>query len=375
MINNRKKVLIFSTAYLPLVGGAEVAVKEITDRLVDYDFDLITARLDRRLPKKETIGRVIVHRIGFGCGLDKPIFMFWGHLLARRLHLKYQYNAIWAIMASYGGLSAVRFKRQHSNIPFLLTLQEGDDLKKIESKTRMLRSWWCDIFRLADTVQCISNYLAVWAKEMGASKVEVLPNGVDVDLFSNQNLNLDHNFNLVTTSRLVYKNGLDLIIKALPLLPKSVVLHIAGVGLEENNLKKLARRLGVTNRVVFHGFIPYEQLPQFLATGRVFIRPSRSEGLGNSFLEAMAVGIPIVGPLVGGIADFLEDGQTGLVVRGEDSEDIAAKIKWLMDDNNKQKINEIRVRAFSKVKDFFSWSVVALGINNIFDELLYKDII
>lgn len=374
MINSRKKILIFSTAYLPLVGGAEIAVKEITDRLGDYDFDLITARLDSKFPKKEVVGRVNVYRIGLGCSWDKFILMFVGHWLASKLHQDKKYDAIWAIMASYAGLSAVSFKKKYRHIPFLLTLQEGDNLKTIESKTKILGSWWCNIFLLADSVQCISNYLAVWAKEIGVApgKVTVIPNGVDTTLFFNQNLNLDHNFNLVTTSRLVYKNGLDLIIKALPLLSEEVVLHIAGVGPEESNLKELARKLGVINRVVFHGLIPYEQLPQFLATGRIFIRPSRSEGLGNSFLEAMAVGLPIVAPLVGGIPDFLEDRQTGLVIEAENPIDIADKIKWLFDDDNKLQVNEIRLRALVKTKETFSWGVVASDMNTIFDQLVDK---
>lgn len=374
MINSRKKILIFSTAYLPLVGGAEIAVKEITDRLGDYDFDLITARLGRKLPKQEVVGRVNVYRIGLGCSWDKFILMFTGHWLASKLHQDKKYDAIWAIMASFGGLSAVCFKKKYSHIPFLLTLQEGDNLKVIESKTKILGSWWRNIFLLADRVQCISNYLAVWAKEIGVApgKVNVVPNGVDATLFFNQNLNSDHNFNLVTTSRLVYKNGLDLIIKALPLLPERVFLHIAGVGPEESNLKELALKLGVLNRVVFHGLIPYKQLPQFLATGRIFIRPSRSEGLGNSFLEAMAVGLPIVAPLVGGIPDFLEDRQTGLVIEAENPIDIADKIKWLLDNDNKLQVNEIRLRALSKTKETFSWGSVASDMNTIFDQFLDK---
>ena len=62
------KILIFSTAYYPkFVGGAEVAVKEITDRLSpnEYEFHLITLRLDKHLPKEEKIGNVFVYRVGF----------------------------------------------------------------------------------------------------------------------------------------------------------------------------------------------------------------------------------------------------------------------------------------------------------------------
>ncbi|MCG2695311.1 hypothetical protein L6261_04530, partial [Candidatus Parcubacteria bacterium] len=60
-----KKILIFSTVYYPFVGGAEVAIKEITDRIGDIEFDMVTLRFDKNLPKFEKIGNVNVYRIGF----------------------------------------------------------------------------------------------------------------------------------------------------------------------------------------------------------------------------------------------------------------------------------------------------------------------
>ena len=63
----KKKILIFSLAYYPtFVGGAEVAIKEITDRINDIEFHMITLRFDSTKPKEELIGNVMVHRMGFG---------------------------------------------------------------------------------------------------------------------------------------------------------------------------------------------------------------------------------------------------------------------------------------------------------------------
>ena len=59
--NTKKKILIFSLVYYPnFIGGAEVAIKEITDRLRGADFDMVTLRFDRNLPKVEKIGNVTV---------------------------------------------------------------------------------------------------------------------------------------------------------------------------------------------------------------------------------------------------------------------------------------------------------------------------
>jgi len=70
----------------------------------------------------------------------------------------------------------------------------------------------------------------------------------------------------------------------------------------------------------------------------VFVRPSRSEGLGNSFLEAMAVGVPVVGAHVGGVSDFLFDPSThgkkatGLVCNPDDPKNISECIERILTD-------------------------------------------
>ncbi len=199
-----KKILIFSTAYFPFVGGAELAVKEITDRLGSEKFsargvrlpdgqgpalgwDMITARINRKLPKFEKIGNVNVYRFGFGIPkCDKYLLAFWGHCFGRKLHKKNQYCAIWSIMASYGGFAALAFKKKNPKVPFLLTLQEGDDPEYIEQRVGFLKSRFREIFKKADYIQCISNFLADWARKNGAKcPIEVVPNGVDYGKFSN----------------------------------------------------------------------------------------------------------------------------------------------------------------------------------------------
>ena len=69
-------IVIFSTAYFPLVGGAEVAMKEITDRLPNETFHLVTARIRSGLATTERIGNVQVHRLGIGHPIDKYLLPF-----------------------------------------------------------------------------------------------------------------------------------------------------------------------------------------------------------------------------------------------------------------------------------------------------------
>src|SRR4051812_6439676 len=117
-----KRVLIFSLAYTPYVGGAEIAIKEITNRLGtgEYIFDLITLRFDSNLPAIERIGNVNIHRIGFtalapkvsdrapplSLKLEKFFFPLTFFLKAASLHRRYHYDLIWAMMANHAGFGA-----------------------------------------------------------------------------------------------------------------------------------------------------------------------------------------------------------------------------------------------------------------------------
>src|SRR5262245_24526512 len=89
-----KKVLIFSLAYFPHVGGAEVAVKEIIDRLTDIEFHMVTLRFSPEEKAEETIGRVHVHRIlRSNSRLNKFLFQFFAYYEAIALNSEHRFDA------------------------------------------------------------------------------------------------------------------------------------------------------------------------------------------------------------------------------------------------------------------------------------------
>jgi len=353
-----KRILIYTTAYLPLIGGAEIAVKEITDRLDGFSFDLITSRLDRNLPKEEAIGRIKIHRLGWGTPLDKLWLAWRGGRYGLKLHQKNHYDVVWGVMASFGGLAALRFKELVSEVKFLLTLQEGDDLKEI--KTKMMPLWWRfkKIFTRADCLQVISNYLADWAKRMGArAPIVVIPNGVDFNKFGF--IERQKNKVIITTSRLVKKNGVDSLIKALLFLPADYRLQILGIGPEESRLRSLVTKFKLTERVEFKGLVPQENLAAHLHQAEIFARPALSEGLGNSYLEAMACGLPIIGTSVGGIPDFLSDAQTGWFCQPNNPFDLAEKIKLVTSADNQSQVDQVVSQARHLVEEKYDWVKIA----------------
>ena len=390
-----KKILIFSTAYLPLTGGAEIAIKEITNRNNDFEFDLITARLKKDLPKKEKIGQVNVYRIGLGNSFDKFLLPFLGVIKALKLNKKKHYEVIWAMMASQASVGASFFKILKPQKKLLLTLQEGDEeehLKRYVFKidflyNLLIKPIYTLVFKKADYIQVISSYLKERAlKNKARCPIEIVPNGVDVEYFSKKALNNElkkiikkfdidqKKKHLITTSRLVKKNAVDDVIKAFSYLPEEIDFLILGDGPDKNKLKKLIKKLKLENRIKFLGNIDYQEIPKFLQIADIFIRPSLSEGFGNSFIEAMAVSLPVIATQEGGIKDFLFDKHknpnkkaTGWAVEKRDPKGIAKRIKEIL--NSPKERKKIAENAQKMVLEKYDWNIVAQKMKNIFNKL------
>ena len=299
-----KKILIFSLTYYPTrVGGAEVAIKEITDRIPseEIEFHMVTLQVDATLPKTERLGNVTLHRVGMSANIRelsgrvplsikiaKALYPLDAFCAALALHRTYRFDGVWAMMAAYAGFAALFFKLAHPTVPYLLTLQEGDPIPYILEKVKHVRFLFNRIFEKANRIQTISTHLADWARSMGyRGEVALIPNGVDTARFAHafpqaersalrSTLGADNETLLVTTSRLVEKNGIDDVIRALPQVP-NVRFLVYGTGPDDAKLKALAEQEGVLDRVSFKGQASHTELPLILAASDIFIRPSRSE--------------------------------------------------------------------------------------------------
>lgn len=372
MTKKSRRILIFSTAYLPHIGGAEVAIKEVTDRLKDIEFDLITAKLKRGLPEFERVGNVNIHRLGVGNRLlDKPLLPNLGFLKAINLHKKRNYDLIHGIMASQGSATAYLFKFVNKSVPFVLTLQEGD----LGRNSPFDRFWQARIIKKADAITAISGYLADYARKHNKKvPLYIVPNGVDLEKFEIRNSKFETSpksqnpsqKTIITVSRFVRKNGIDVLIRAVGQLPADYRLTIIGYGKEKKKLEKLIKKLGLENKVDFFKNTTHEQIVPYLAKADVFVRPSRSEGLGSAFLEAMAAGVPIIGTKVGGIPDFLEDGKTGLFVEKDDPKDLARKVEMVLEDEKLKR--ELSENGRKLVEERYNWDRIAVLMKEVYEK-------
>lgn len=400
-----KRILIFSLNYYPFVGGAEVAIKEITDRVEDVEFHLVAYRFDSALPKEERIGNVIVHRVGIGkrgmtvrqtfhpvAYLGKVLYVPLAALEAWRLTRALRFDAFWAMM-SYMLFPIVLLRFAGVRRPYVLTLQEGDPFEHVFARRRiravapLLRYG----FRHADAVQAISTFLLSWAREAGFSgEGEVIPNGVDTERFAHAYEKADiaamreglgkqkNDLFLVTTSRLVHKNAVDTVIRALPLLPEHVSFLIYGSGPEEGMLRELAVTLGVSERVRFMGQATHAELPLILSACDIFVRPSRSEGMGNSFIEAMAAGLPVIATQEGGISDFLFDAKrnpdkatTGWAVDVDAPQQIAAAVVDIVE--HPEQAQGVVKTARKMAVEQYDWGLVADSMSRLFAGLTTQE--
>jgi hypothetical protein len=102
----RRRVLLFTTAYKPFIGGSEVAIEEVIKRLPDIFFDIVTPKFKRGLPRLETGDNFRIHRIGWGWFLDKIIFPISGFLYSQKLVKERRYDFFHVFQASQAGGAA-----------------------------------------------------------------------------------------------------------------------------------------------------------------------------------------------------------------------------------------------------------------------------
>jgi glycosyltransferase involved in cell wall biosynthesis len=376
-----KKILIFSLAYYPAqVGGAEVAIKEITDRIApsDIEFHMVTLRFNARALADEHIGNVHVHRVGFGGAyLSKILFPLLAAFRARRLNKSEHFDALWAMM-TYMLFPLVLARALGLRVPYVLTLQDGDSYEKVFER------WYIrpftpllDLgFRKASVVQTISTYLAGWAKKRGyKGAIEVIPNGAslppqqeyapeELEALRTQVGKKAGDVLLISVSRLVHQKAIDVVIQALALLPQNIKLLPVGDGDERPMLEQLVQTLQLGERVTFVGQVERDMTAKYRAIADIFVTPSRTEGLGIAFLSAMAAGLPVIATQEGGLADFIFDSKknpdkepTAWAVDKDNPAQIAEAVKNIL--NNPEQTKKVVANAKQMVEQKFNWESIS----------------
>jgi phosphatidylinositol alpha-1,6-mannosyltransferase len=164
--------------------------------------------------------------------------------------------------------------------------------------------------------------------------------------------------------------GMDTLITALPrLLPRWPELQLAAVGDGDDRewLEDLAEENGVRRHVHFLSGLSYAELAACYAHCEIFALPSKGEGFGLVYLEAMACGKPVIGGAHGGAPEVIDDGKTGYLVAHGDAAQLATAIETLLADPALEL--EMGRQGKQRVENKFRFSVFAKSFRKILREL------
>ncbi len=180
------------------------------------------------------------------------------------------------------------------------------------SLQKFIRNW---SINRSDRVITPSHHLKAFIESIGINKnIDVINNGVPINnrekvFFENKIIRL------LVVSRLVSQKNIDLIIKAVKLIPNhDVLLNIVGDGTELNNLKNVVEKNELNEKVNFIGKVNERKLEEYLEGSDIFIQASDYEGLPHSILEAANYELPILSTEVGGCSEFLNKGERGYII-------------------------------------------------------------
>jgi rhamnosyl/mannosyltransferase len=178
-------------------------------------------------------------------------------------------------------------------------------------------------------------------------------------------------FRILSVGRLSYYKGFDVLIKAISLLPEDVKLHIVGTGYLEKSLRNLTRQMGLENRIIFHGYLPQEQLVALFRSCHCFALASieRTEAFGIVLLEAMLHGKPVVASNLegSGMRWLVKNAQCGLLFEPGNALDCAEKILWLK--NNLQDASKYGKAGKTFLLDYLLIDHIAEKITTVYQSL------
>ncbi|HEY2980167.1 MAG TPA: glycosyltransferase [Anaerolineales bacterium] len=191
---------------------------------------------------------------------------------------------------------------------------------------RFLKSYMASFCAAVDLVISPSAGMQAVLRGLGVTApIEVVPNGINLDLFNDATslqrsaMGFDESdILLVYAGRVAREKNVDFLLRAFAKVAaqvKNARLLIIGGGQKPiaDELKAQAAELGLSERVTFVGLIAYDSLPGYLAMCDVFVTASVSEVHPLSVIEAMAAGLPVIGIESPGVGDTVQDGTTGFL--------------------------------------------------------------
>jgi glycosyltransferase involved in cell wall biosynthesis len=228
----------------------------------------------------------------------------------------------------------------------------------------------------ANVITSVSNKVAKELQKyyrVDGDSVTIIGNGVDTRFYiPRKNKNGDRVY-VLYSGRLGHRKGLFDLVKSATYIcheHPEVSFVVTGRGPLEGNLKKLVKKMKLSNRFSFVGFVDRKVLLNYYQNATVYVLPSHYEGFPTVILEAMACGIPVVTTSVGGIAETVVNGKNGFIVPMKNPKAIASAVLKLLENEN-LRIGMGKI-ARQTVEKFYSWDKIACKVLECYESAIAR---
>ena len=236
-----------------------------------------------------------------------------------------------------------------------------------------------------DLVIANTPFMKTWAEEMGAKNVIVIPQGVDTNIMKNlpKDKELQKKYNINDNDKVVMylgsilsHSGLDVIFNDMGKILKEIPefrLLVVGDGPDLERLKQQSKQLGIYEKIIFTGFVPYKEVPRFCSLADLCINPFRMDGkyafndklTPVKFFDFLSCGKPVLAtPLQGTLYDFPKESNTIIY---ESLDLFTGKIIELLKNDS---LDEIGQRGREFVGKNFTWDSVTRKMLSEFDNMI-----
>lgn len=352
---------IFTETYKPQVNGVTTAIENLTETLMRKSCrpTIFTVGEESGIQKERSVA---VYRFK---SIPLPLYPEYRVACPKfgkteKLVTEYEID----VLHSHGpfsiGLNALYAHRKlklplvgtfHTLLPEYLHYLVGKRLEKCASRLIKKYSWkflrW--YYSRCDVVTCPSMSITRLLNENGFKNVVFISNGINTEKFSpkidgmrfRKAYGLDRDEKIILyLGRIGLEKNIHPIIKAMPLIIRKyarVKLVIAGSGPAKTELLSLVSRTGLTEHVLFTGFVPDDLLPSAYAAANVFVTLSHTENQPLTILEALATGRPLIVSRSSILNEFVKNGRNGFVAKNAD--DFASKtLQILQNDRLERKM-------------------------------------
>lgn len=372
------KILAISHEFPPIGGGGANACYFLTKGFVekDHEVTLVTANY-QGMPESEIVNGVRVIRVNSKrahkehCSFKEMLsYLLKAYPVANKLQKRENFDVCLVFFGIPSGPIGYMLKKKYK-LPYVIRFGGGDVPGFQERFTKVYKIIAPAIkliWKKADALIANSQGLKDMALDFYNKKpFDVIPNGVDTEVFYPSVKEESDEFKILFVSRLIERKGLQFIIPQLKKIQdsteKSVKLIVVGDGPYRETLERIAEENHVSDMVEFVGQKGKEEIVPFYQNADLFILPSSKEGMPNVVLEAMACGLPIIMTPCEGSAELIcENGYKA------ERKEFADYIIKLIGDNEMRK--EMSINSNKRVKNFFSWKHIVNEYLETLDGLL-----